>query len=1354
MKRQRSEPRPHVAQYFRNYRNREIRGSTKDALVSIRGPFDLVSPTTSPRQEKDEHIDEVEDYEFAAPATTTIDPTIQMKRASVSLPSISISSPLSSPVLSSTSTGATTSPLSASPTSLTSASSASSASSYYFGKEGKQLFKTHMLHFDQMHSKTLATHLNNNDAWTPRSLYLRDTMATRHTPVIETLPIRKDSKSGVFNLSLKGLTGARLGSLSRVLPNVPNLIHFDISNNRAQLQDGSSTQYGQLFAKPSTGLSKTFIALGERTDLLSINVASNIVPMDALATLGYHIAQKQTYPALQKLCFHKCSLTDEHITMEIAQQLATSATLSDLDLSDNHFRKRYGALFNLASVPNKIKKRQAWSTLTALNISNNRFDKEDMVQLLASFGEPNGCFAKVPTLNISLVQIGRCPMVVKALVKTLSFDACAIQSLHMRSASLGLISEHTWLDFSKSLGMNESIEWLDLSHNQIPAEKTMVLGDQLLTNHTLLDFYYRHGNCGRVDNMGFLLPSRFMTTSALEDAAHGRYEKPNEDSSRRRHFEQVGGGDANRDYPWKTGKWTEICFTWTPGLSGSGTDKEVYLRLGADRWWPCPMQWNEVNGSFQAWRSLPPGIYKYLFQVGGTEENKDSAGLLSFEFADDQNTEPLLDPSISCFGEWTPNQLMVNVITIGPSAHPSFQNAPPRPLFASRRRIFDEEDFQDRSSPSFVVEDESKIKKKKKHSAGLIASVFAPRRASSGSHDEQYYDLPSRYSKAAMADMERMVRGETLKDIVPFTEVESIETFLKQNYSTICHIHRWFGSYGIGSLYAINMGVFRMFLGNVQLIADQSGRNNNNQNGATPGTGAPPTNYTGWPLTENDVVMIFKKAETSQYARKAGDKSNSVGKALDRFEFTEALVRVALRMQRNIANWWPIESGGIGASDDNVQVSPPPETLLGVLKHLFRNHLEKYSDRSSGNEFRKKFLYISGVDGMLRKRMHLLKSVFHHYSAMFSHGSGRNTMSFKEWETLLKGALKWRAPPEEKEAPVSAFQKLLNDAKAAKAAEVATQKEEEEEEEEKDQEQEQEKEKLEEANQPDEPGKTLVGDEEPVPESDPFDGTGNFSLGLGMDGDFGEMNEGDYEDEENTGETDDGVPLVDEWDENDEELQRAIRLVQVRMRFVLARIRVRKVKDAKAERLLAMKAASQPLQASDGQGGIPSGEFIRRQSMRADVLELSETIRREQEVEMGNQKSDTDVLIGGLNDLDIRQAFSFSQMLFIDELVAKKNCLTFCDFLEGLVRLSHTISNTMNKKSKSESPEVSGAQTTAWYDNDGMLQSKTKTHWGKYEGIGEEDEEIKIKKEIEHLSRFELVLDKITTAERTKTVQK
>ena len=71
--------------------------------------------------------------------------------------------------------------------------------------------------------------------------------------------------------------------------------------------------------------------------------------------------------------------------------------------------------------------------------------------------------------------------------------------------------------------------------------------------------------------------------------------------------------------------------------------------------------------------------------------------------------------------------------------------------------------------------------------------------------------------------------------------------------------------------------------------------------------------------------------------------------------------------------------------------------------------------------------------------------------------------------------------------------------------------------------------------------------------------------------------------------------------------------------------------------------------------------------MRADILLLSETIRREQEAEMGKQKESHDSLIGGLGDLDVRQAFSFSQMLFIDELTAsKKSHLTFCDFLEGL----------------------------------------------------------------------------------------
>jgi len=79
------------------------------------------------------------------------------------------------------------------------------------------------------------------------------------------------------------------------------------------------------------------------------------------------------------------------------------------------------------------------------------------------------------------------------------------------------------------------------------------------------------------------------------------------------------------------------------------------------------MEWNEVNGSFQVWRSLPPGIYKYLFQVGGTEETKNDADMNSFEFADDQTVEPLLDPALSVFGDWTAEQLMVNVLSVSPS---------------------------------------------------------------------------------------------------------------------------------------------------------------------------------------------------------------------------------------------------------------------------------------------------------------------------------------------------------------------------------------------------------------------------------------------------------------------------------------------------------------------------------------------------------------------------------------------------------------------------------------------------------------------------------------------------------------
>ena len=43
--------------------------------------------------------------------------------------------------------------------------------------------------------------------------------------------------------------------------------------------------------------------------------------------------------------------------------------------------------------------------------------------------------------------------------------------------------------------------------------------------------------------------------------------------------------------------------------------------------------------------------------------------------------------------------------------------------------------------------------------------------------------------------------------------------------------------------------------------------------------------------------------------------------------------------------------------------------------------------------------------------MHLLKSVYHHFCAMYSHGKGRKTLSFKEWDSLIKSAFKYKPKP-------------------------------------------------------------------------------------------------------------------------------------------------------------------------------------------------------------------------------------------------------------------------------------------------------------------------------------------------------
>tara|TARA_B100000795_G_C22794591_1_gene438684 strand:- start:954 stop:2801 length:1848 start_codon:yes stop_codon:yes gene_type:complete len=613
MKRQRSQQSPAIAQYFRTYRTREIRGTTKDKHVALRSPFDSSSPTTSPRNDTttttttttttnntddDDDDDDDDDYEYASlpiTSTTQILPiqssssvsssttsTNTLTRAAVSLPNIASKKQSLQPLRQLERIPTVQLMLQEKTTAIT------EREKYFWGQEGKEIFKAHAEEFGRTYDKTTTQRRNNDEIWTPRQLYLRDTIETGHTPVLETLPIRRNRNKGnlsnpgnkgqqSFNLSMKGITGARLSSLSSILSTIPNITHFDLESNRAQLNSGSSSSTVSAPLQPSKGLAKVFVALALRQDLLSINVADNNVSIHALTTLAREFIKKDTFSTLHTLCLRKCNLNDVHISSEVAEQLASSTTLKVLDISDNNFTSRNGALFNLASVESKIQKNtkniKSWASLTTLIISDNTFSSEDLIQFFVALQKTpkQGCFASVSDIQCSLIPIGRHPAVVETLANVLALSSCSIKKFELRSIALGdlgKINEPSFLQFSKSLAQNNSINWLDLSHNQISSDSTIVLGNQLLLNHTLFDLYYRHGNCGRVDNMGFLLPAVIMTSSALEDAPHGRYENPEQDVFKRRHFEHVEGGDANRDYPWLTGKWTEVLFQWTPGLSG------------------------------------------------------------------------------------------------------------------------------------------------------------------------------------------------------------------------------------------------------------------------------------------------------------------------------------------------------------------------------------------------------------------------------------------------------------------------------------------------------------------------------------------------------------------------------------------------------------------------------------------------------------------------------------------------------------------------------------------------------------------------------------------------------------------
>ena len=136
----------------------------------------------------------------------------------------------------------------------------------------------------------------------------------------------------------------------------------------------------------------------------------------------------------------------------------------------------------------------------------------------------------------------------------------------------------------------------------------------------------------------------------------------------------------------------------------------------------------------------------------------------------------------------------------------------------------------------------------------------------------------------------RMCRGEGLKAILSPDQVDLVRDILRKQYSVICHTHRWYSSFGTGSMVAMNMGMFRMFLGKIKIMHDRDTRDSVNHANVLQRRMAENKEMLTVEgeikeneslLTENDVVMIFKKAETSVWARKAGDMKNSVKRLID-----------------------------------------------------------------------------------------------------------------------------------------------------------------------------------------------------------------------------------------------------------------------------------------------------------------------------------------------------------------------------------------------------------------------------------------------------------------------------------------
>ncbi|GMI39158.1 hypothetical protein TrCOL_g10432 [Triparma columacea] len=495
---------------------------------------------------------------------------------------------------------------------------------------------------------------------------------------------------------------------------------------------------------------------------------------------------------------------------------------------------------------------------------------------------------------------------------------------------------------------SSSLFHLNLSANKFSEEDCKKLANVLHSNTTICGLHFDHNPGAKVDTKGYL---RVAERDGEGDAEHGilwghRRMKTTSPPSRR--ISSVTGYHTTHNelsYEgstcWCCGQWVEVEFEFKQPWVDDGNPEDVFLRLSIDDWRKDKMLY-EGNCRWTLSRMVPRITITYCFSLRKDDWESDvfcpdqpkclnsaaptaTVNFLSLEDIDichaDVEFERHYEPSIN--GHYKEENVVWPFFSEILPMHVVHHETNPRLGGWAEENV----------APKWTLESSKLLGTRKKEN-----------------HVHSYWDTEQLLGKAFACDWGYLV-PKLVKMKMSEEDIQNLGGFLSKHYRKICILYKRNVVLHQNKTFNLSMIAFEQFLSSCDI-----------------------TDRVAVKKRDIDRIFISTTAEKVKAHQQAG---------LERFEFVEALVRVAI----------------LKFLDSQKGLRGDVATVANAFRLLFSDHL-KFCFCVDPDDFRKEHFYSSECERILTVHVHNIRTIFNQY-ALINGGSKGRFMSIEEFHMFL-----------------------------------------------------------------------------------------------------------------------------------------------------------------------------------------------------------------------------------------------------------------------------------------------------------------------------------------------------------------